>query len=217
MPLPDPIQAQLIAARRTQILDAAIQVFAEKGFHGATIKEIAQRAGIADGTIYNYFANKTALLVGILDRLNETPERAEHFAQAPQGDMAEWLRAYIRQRMALFGPEVQQMFRAILPELLVNPEVREQYVKQVLEPTYAIATPYFQQWIAQGQVKALEPALVMRLVAGAFFGMLMLRLLGDTELETRWDAIPDLLAEVILNGLAQGGKDGRATNETDSR
>ncbi len=58
---PDPIQAQLIAARRNQILDAAAKVFAEKGFHPTTIKDIAAEAGIAHGTIYNYFENKTAL------------------------------------------------------------------------------------------------------------------------------------------------------------
>ncbi len=45
----DPIQQQLIAARRKQILDAAVRVFADKGFHRATIRDIAQAAGIADG------------------------------------------------------------------------------------------------------------------------------------------------------------------------
>ncbi|MFL7790868.1 MAG: helix-turn-helix domain-containing protein, partial [Anaerolineae bacterium] len=51
----DPIRQQLIEARRNQILDAAAAVFAEKGFHRTTTKEIASRAGIAEGTIYNYF------------------------------------------------------------------------------------------------------------------------------------------------------------------
>ena len=45
---PDPIQELVTAARRKQILDAATQVFAEKGFHRATIKDIARVAGIAD-------------------------------------------------------------------------------------------------------------------------------------------------------------------------
>src|SRR5687768_7349185 len=94
----DPIQAQLAAARRNQILDAATQVFAEKGFHKATIKDVAKRAGIADGTIYNYFENKTALMLGILDRLNESSEREEHFAESVGMDAREWARGYIKQR-----------------------------------------------------------------------------------------------------------------------
>src|SRR5216684_4782120 len=74
---PDPIQTMLVAARRTQILNAAITVFSEKGFHRATIKEIARVAGIADGTIYTYFASKTDVLLGILNRLNESTDREQ--------------------------------------------------------------------------------------------------------------------------------------------
>ena len=46
-----------------RILDAAIQVFAEQGFHQATISQIARAAGVADGTIYLYFKNKDDILV----------------------------------------------------------------------------------------------------------------------------------------------------------
>ena len=53
----DPIQELVKKARRNQILDAATKVFAEKGFHSTTIKDIAREAGIADGTIYNYFGS----------------------------------------------------------------------------------------------------------------------------------------------------------------
>ena len=78
----DALQAQLVAARRTQILDAATRVFASKGFNRATIRDVAQDAGVADGTIYNYFANKTDLLFGLLDRLNDTERRPASLAQA---------------------------------------------------------------------------------------------------------------------------------------
>ena len=65
----DPIQQQLIAARKNQILDAAGAVFAERGFHLTTIRDIARRAGVADGTIYNYFDSKPALLSGVFERM----------------------------------------------------------------------------------------------------------------------------------------------------
>src|SRR2546430_10799832 len=83
----DPIQELLIAARRTQILDAAAAVFAEKGFHRATIKEIARVAGIADGTIYTYFSSKTDVLLGILHRLNESTEREQHLMPESEQDL----------------------------------------------------------------------------------------------------------------------------------
>ena len=46
-----------------RILEAAIKVFAEKGFHQSTISQIARQAGVADGTIYLYFKNKDDILV----------------------------------------------------------------------------------------------------------------------------------------------------------
>src|SRR6266576_4294687 len=92
----DPIQELLIAARRTQILDAAAAVFAEKGFHRATIKEIARVAGIADGTIYTYFSSKTDVLLGILHRLNESTEREQHLTLEGEQDLRSFLTAYLR-------------------------------------------------------------------------------------------------------------------------
>lgn len=46
-----------------RILDAAVAVFAEKGFHVARVTDIAQRAGVADGTVYLYFKNKEEILM----------------------------------------------------------------------------------------------------------------------------------------------------------
>src|SRR5215471_6042730 len=92
----DALQEQLIAARRNQILDAATKVFAKKGFHSTTIKDIAREAGIADGTIYNYFENKMALMLGILDRMNESDQRDQDFSQFTAGDFRSFMSAYLR-------------------------------------------------------------------------------------------------------------------------
>lgn len=54
-----------------QILTAAIKVFAERGFSQSTISQIAQEAGVADGTIYLYFKNKDDILVQFYERMTE--------------------------------------------------------------------------------------------------------------------------------------------------
>lgn len=48
--------------RKKQILKAAVQVFAERGYHGCRISDVADRAGVAYGLVYHYFGNKEALL-----------------------------------------------------------------------------------------------------------------------------------------------------------
>jgi AcrR family transcriptional regulator len=198
----DPIQELLIAARRTQILDAATTVFAEKGFHRATIKDIARVAGIADGTIYTYFASKTDVLLAILNRLNETTERGQQFAQGSAQDLRSFFLAYSRQRMSLLWPNAE-VFRAVLPEMLVNSELRDLYYQQVLAPTIAVGEQFFHTQSKQGEVRKIDMPLTVRAIASTFLGLLMLQLLGDQEIALRWEELPEVLTTLIFDGLFQ--------------
>src|SRR5262245_22222533 len=56
------------APKRDAILDAATQVFAEKGFFGAQVADVARRAGVAAGTVYLYFKGKDDLLISLFNR-----------------------------------------------------------------------------------------------------------------------------------------------------
>ena len=203
----DSYQQQIAALRRTQILDAAIKVFAQHGFHRSTIRDVAKAAGIADGTIYNYFENKNALLLGILDRLNESERREEDLAQASGQDVRGFFRQYFRQRFATFTQGGMEIFQVLLSEILVNPELRELYLKQIVEPTFALAEPGFMELAQAGKLKQLDIPLALRTIAATFLGLLLLRVMGDPQLETRWDELPDLLATILLDGLlpSEGG------------
>ncbi len=194
---PDPIQTMLVAARRTQILDAAITVFSEKGFHRATIKEIARVAGIADGTIYTYFASKDEVLLAVLDRLNETTERRQQFVLGDEQDLKAFFRAYLQQRMALLWPNAE-VFRAVLPELLVNGKLRRQYYEQVLAPTIAVGEQFFQ---AQNEQLQINIPLTVRAIAGTLLGLLLLQLLGDEVLAGQWEALPDVLTALFFDKI----------------
>jgi TetR/AcrR family fatty acid metabolism transcriptional regulator len=56
------------ASKRDAILDAATRVFAERGFFGAQVADVARRAGVAAGTVYLYFKNKDDLLISVFNR-----------------------------------------------------------------------------------------------------------------------------------------------------
>ena len=204
MPDPhNPIQELVIAARRNQILDAATQVFAQKGFHRATIKDIARVAGIADGTIYTYFASKTDVLLGILNRLNESTDREQQLNPESEQDIHSVFSTYLRQRMALFWPNAE-VFQAVLPEMLVNEELRELYYQQILMPTFTIAEHYFQAQSVAGQVRTIDIPLTVRAIGGMLFGLLILQLLGDEVIARRWEELPEVLASLLLDGLQSG-------------
>ncbi len=195
------IQAQLVAARRTQILDAATRVFASKGFNRATIRDVAQAAGVADGTIYNYFANKTDLLFGLLDRLNDTERRPASLALAAEASFADYFRAYVRERVEALWSNAD-LFRAVLPELLANPELRTRYYDEVIAPTMALGEGAFEALAAEGRMRELDASLTTRMLAGSLLGLMVLQLLGDQTLAARWREIPDALADLLLPGLS---------------
>ena len=54
-------------SKRTAIVNAAIEAFAQRGFHEAKISEIAKQANVADGTVYLYFKNKEDLLIKVFE------------------------------------------------------------------------------------------------------------------------------------------------------
>ena len=81
--------------RRAEILDAALQVFAEKGYHGTAVSDVVKAAGVARGTFYSYFDSKDAIFLELLDGLLQTlrdsvsgvkrgPEAADTEAQLRQ-------------------------------------------------------------------------------------------------------------------------------------
>ena len=199
-PRRDRVRDLVVRARREQIVEAATRVFAEKGFRRATTREVAREAGISEGTIYNYFEDKDDLLMAILHRLNETERRAKDFEEGTATDFRGFLEEYLRRRMSLIW-ENREVFRVVLSEMLVNAELRELYLRRVIEPTMRIAEENFRSRMEQGEVRRTDAPLAMRSVAGAVLGLLVLGLLGDEEVGSRPDEIPDVLAGLLAHGL----------------
>ena len=147
----------LVAARREQILGAATRVFAEKGFSRATTREVAREAGVSEGTIYNYFEDKDALLMAIMDALNETERRAEDFRGGLATDFEGFFAAYLRHRMGLMW-ENREVFRVAMSEMLVNAGLRERYMRDVVEPTMRIGEENFTESQARKRARHGCPA-----------------------------------------------------------
>lgn len=196
----DGVRDLVVRARREQIVEAATRVFAGKGFSRATTREVAREAGVSEGTIYNYFEDKDALLMAILDRLNETERRAEDFEAGMATDFRGFLEEYLQQRISLIW-ENREIFRVVLSEMLVNAELRELYLNRVVDPTMRIAEENFRSRMKQGEVRETDAPLAVRSVAGAVLGVLLLGLLGDEEIGSRPEEVSDVLAGLLLHGL----------------
>jgi AcrR family transcriptional regulator len=197
----DLIQEQLIEARRNQILDAAAGVFAEKGFHQTTIRDIAKAAGIADGTIYNYFENKTGLLFSLFERMRAEVLEGEDLSQLTGADFKELLTAYFRYPLQAFDADNLSLFRVVMSEILINQELRTQYFHDVVQPTIEMGEQSMQQWASEQGMDVARTQLVLHIISGLMMGLAMQRVMGDEILTTTWDALPEILADLLLNGL----------------
>lgn len=69
------LDPELAKARRAQVINAASECFRRKGYHGASMAELAKTAGMSAGHIYNYFENKEAIIEAIIER-----DKAEMFS-----------------------------------------------------------------------------------------------------------------------------------------
>ena len=202
MPTPgNMFQAQLSALRRDQILDAAARVFAEHGFHRTTVRDVAEAAGVANGTVYNYFENKTALLLGILDRLNAAEQQAIDQAQAQATDLRSFIRHYFRNHLQVFATENQPLLRVVLSEVLVNAELRERYIQQIVGPTFVKVLQQLTPLTVQDSMSSEKLQLTIQLMSSMLLGVLMTRMFDEQSAHTTWDQLPEVLTDLFCEGL----------------
>src|ERR671932_2541425 len=94
---PEPRRRRLPEERPRQIIEAALEVFGERGLAGARLGEIAKRAGVSKGTIYLYFPNKEALFCEMIrEMVGRTIEQTEARIVSSHGTASEQLREYMR-------------------------------------------------------------------------------------------------------------------------
>lgn len=186
--------------RRERILDAATAEIAAVGYQRATVRAIARRAGVADGTIYNYFSDKGDLLLGLIGRLTEAEGSKIGMGQQPPSDFRDLLGAYLRHRLDVLWQRLE-LLRATWPELLIDPAHRRVYHDQVLRPAAELGETLLADLAARGRVQTADPGLAARVVTASILGLLLQRLLGDEALDGRRDELPEILTAILLDGL----------------
>jgi len=87
--------------KRARILDAAVKVFAERGYFSSTVAEIARAAGVADGTIYLYFKSKDDLLLRLFDEKMTQLLAEAKAALAEESDAPSRLKRFIQLHFSL--------------------------------------------------------------------------------------------------------------------
>ena len=155
------------AARRDAILDAALTVFAERGFEAARLDDVAAQAGVAKGTLYLYFKDKEALFEEVV-RSAASPivERLSVLAAAPDMPMTVMLDALF----GLFEKEVLGTRRKLLIRLIIAegprfPRIAEFYFRDVISRIMPMLSKIAQRAADRGELPNDAVARYPQLVA----------------------------------------------------
>ncbi|GIK38516.1 MAG: AcrR family transcriptional regulator [Chloroflexota bacterium] len=189
------LKEQMVEHRRTQILLGAAKVFAEKGYHKATTKEIAQAAGVSEGTIYNYFDNKRELLLAMIELLALQSLKSIINTQPP-ADPKEFISMILRDRYQL-AQERGYLIMPILAETFTDTELRQELYQKLAMPVAGFLERYIQTHIDSGLFRPVNPVIATRVFVGSIVVNFAMKL---ANLDTRYEEIsPDALIEELAS------------------
>ncbi len=138
-------------ARRDELLRTALKLFAERGFDGTTIADIATATGTAHGLVYHYFASKNELLLAVLERFSFLPELRRLLDVSPDGEAAEVL-TEIAVRFSALLHERADLLRLVSRESQTNPLVAAALGGVMHEGTELIST-YLDARVTAGDLR----------------------------------------------------------------
>lgn len=188
-----------IEERKAKLIKAAEQVFAEKGFHQATISEIARQAGVSDATIYEYFPTKEELLFSIpLDMTQNSKENLVQQLRLIRG-AANKLRAITYWYLDTYQSHPSYASVALLT-LKSNREFLKTDTYQVVREWARLFVNIIKDGIESGEFKKdTDPYLVRALILGTIEHTVISWLLLGRPEDPR--SLVDPLIDITIQGI----------------
>jgi AcrR family transcriptional regulator len=186
---------------RSALVDAAAQVFARRGFHGASLDEIADTAGFTRGAIYKNFADKEDLFLAVFDRHIE--RQLEAFSGEIDGvgavaevDVARL--AGLWQDVVARDPSFHALNLEFYLYAIRNPEVRERFVAQQHKTNDTVARFIGEQAKAAGFRIKVPPMTLAKMVNAASEGFSLLAYLDREEGTNMFEFFLELLLTAVV-------------------
>jgi AcrR family transcriptional regulator len=200
------VAAENLAARdnREAILEAALTVFAEGGFHATSLDDIARSAGVTKGTLYWYFKRKEDLYAALGRRLSPLIGGIPNLARLIDSPPEKMFPLIAGAFLASFeNPRTVQIFRLVLTEAPRDPETARQF-GGVVGPVVQFLTDYVRRQVEMGRLRPVNPETAARLIIGP----LMVYMMGRSLHMPMHDSLPPPveyardIVDYLLRGLA---------------
>jgi AcrR family transcriptional regulator len=196
--------------RRSQILDAAVEVFLENGYGGATIGLVVERAGASKATVYSFFGGKDGLFAAIVEERVERILSAFGDPEVAHSDVLSALAHIARRYMeVVMAPDAVGFYRLIISEGVRFPELTRTFYRIGPDRTIAHLAGMLSLWRERGLIRLDDP----QLAAVQFFDSVS----GDLHRRAMAGIIPknpraaiqrsiDHAVQVFWNGIRTDGR-----------
>jgi AcrR family transcriptional regulator len=203
---PPELDAEQLTDTQRRILTAALEVFAEKGFTGASTAEIAARAGVAEKTIFAHYGSKQALLVKTLAPSTFAllePDAFDGLFRALRSGrtLREVLTAMMRDRIGMAMKHPNRI-KLVIQEAMLRSEVRDSMATKFKE-VGPILLPTFRDLQARGELRDDVPLkTILRTIATVSFGISMSRVIMGFEPDLDVESEINRVVSLLVEGLA---------------
>ncbi|MBZ8132916.1 TetR family transcriptional regulator C-terminal domain-containing protein [Afifella sp. IM 167] len=206
VPAPKPTRIQ--AAKRAQILKAALAVFSIAGYRAATLDRIAEEAGLSKASLLYYFAGKEAVYVAVLeDTLAFWLEPLA--ALDPDGDPLEEIGRYITTKLEMSKkrPAASRLFAN---EILAGAPAIGRFLEGPLKDLVDRQTAVISGWIDEGRLAPVDPRHLLMMIWAvtqhyADFDTQVQAVLGPGAARKRFSVARETVLSVLLEGLKPRG------------
>ena len=192
------------ANKRELILAAAREIFGEKGYHSTTSEEIAKKAGVGKGTIYQYFESKQDIFLQMhMQYLKQYSENVVALIQE-NSTFEENLRRIIRyhldnlQDLIQFGVQFMSRMQTDETKCTENHAVMEEVKKQFGVEQYKL----FDVAKERGEIIDVDPQLLITCFSGMFVGIAHMVGIRELSAEEK-QQMEESLIQIVLHGLAK--------------
>jgi AcrR family transcriptional regulator len=188
---------------RSKLLEAAHDLFLRNGFHGTSMRDIADSAGVAVGGLYNHFPNKEEVFAAVLDAYHPYHIILPALESIEAETVEEFMRQAARQLYEGIAGAETQLLPLIFIELV---EFQGRHVKQLVERLMPTLLGFVQRFSQRrGHLRALPPPVMLRTFMGMLVGFFLSEmLLRDTPLfrQSHYDWFGGMV-DVYLHGILE--------------
>ncbi len=192
-----------VGDRRGQIIEAALCVFALKGYDRATNKDIATKAGITPGLIYHYFKSKEDLLKAAVEGYPPRQLLRSLPLQMQEMSPEALLRSFAQQILAIAEDEkIVRILRIYLPEVIHNPKLSPSGISTIQQLVKFLEQALTAK-MKSGELRSMDAALTAQLFVGCIMDLVLRRQITRDPLALQYthEQIVDGIVGMIMQGM----------------